>query len=571
MAEDRLNHLYQTATELYHAGDLAGAEKQARRVAKKVPKNANALNLLAVIVQQQGKIDEAIKLFSRVCALAPDQLQAHINLGNALREAGQHPEARRAYETALEHDPNFVAAKINLGTTLQESGDFKQALDHFSGATEIAPDYQPAHYNRGVCLRDMRRFDDALAALTRAIELNPADPGSYLERANVLSDMGRDDDAIIDIQTALRLRPNWPDAYGNWGSFLTNLDRHEEALEKFDKSLVLDPNNVTNVVNRGLACLAMGNLEQGWPAYLRRAESAAPFYAKFEHDLPEWAGQDICDQHVLVWTEQALGDQILYAGLMEEFAQLAGRVTWICPAKVSGLFRSAFAGLKNVEVTDQDLNDLPLGDYDFQASMIDLAAALRPSMSAFPAPAPYLRPDKNAARGLRKALHQRFGPETKLVGLSWASKNPLIGDGKTLDFDSLQPLLSLAGVQFINVQYGPAGEDFSGLPEDLRAKIWTVEDVDLNGLLEDSLNLLAALDLFITCSNTTAHLSSAAGLPTWILVPAGKARIWYWFLEGTQSPWYLKARLFRRQHRESWAATVGQVTRELESYLISDT
>lgn len=569
MAKDKLNQQYRAAVDCYHKGDLVGAEKLARKVAKRVPKDANALNLLAVVSQDLGKIDEAIRLFERVCQLAPEQLQAYINLGNALRKVGQLDKACRAFESALKHDPGFVAAKINLGATFQDLSKLESALRQFSDATEIAPDYQPAHYNKGVCLRDMRRFEEALNALTKSINLNPADPGSYLERANVLSDLDRDEEAISDIQTALRLRPNWPDAYGNWASFLTNLDRHDEALEKFDKSLALDPANMTNVVNKGLACLAMGDLEQGWPAYLKRAESTAPFYSKFEFDLPPLEVSNFSDKHILVWTEQGLGDQILYAGLIREFAALAGQVTWLCSAKAFELFRLSFADLANIRVANSDVEELQISQYDCQASMVDVAAILRPSMASFPPPAPYLKADSEATAAIRTDLKRQFGTDLKLVGISWASHNPLIGDGKTVPLEALEPVLRMPDVQFVDIQYGEFESDLSSLPANLRQNLTKVNSVDLNGSLLETLNLFSALDLVISCSNTTAHLAAAAGVPTWVLVPAGKARIWYWFLNSAASPWYSDTRLFRRTHGQSWSPSITEIEKSLDIYLKS--
>jgi hypothetical protein len=252
---------------------------------------------------------------------------------------------------------------------------------------------------------------------------------------------------------------------------------------------------------------------------------------------------------------------------MEEFAAQAGHVTWTCPTKVVELFRRSFQHLKNVNVTGESVADLELSEFDCHASMIDLAAAFRPSLSAFPKPKAYLNPDGDAVAQIRTSLRDRFGADTKFVGLSWASKNPLIGDGKSIPPNDLESLVNIPGIQFINVQYGPAAENLGVFAAHMGDKIHTVEGVDLNGALQDSLNLLAALDLFITCSNTTAHLSAAAGLPTWVLVPAGKARIWYWFLHGTDSPWYPNARLYRHNLGESWGAAISRIAESIKEVL----
>ena len=45
-----------------------------------------------------------------------------------------------------------------------------------------------------------------------------------------------------------------------------------------------------------------------------------------------------------------------------------------------------------------------------------------------------------------------------------------------------------------------------------------------------------ACDAVVTVSNTTAHLAGALGRPTWVMVPHGHARIWYWFRDQDESP-----------------------------------
>jgi len=74
---------------------------------------------------------------------------------------------------------------------------------------------------------------------------------------------------------------------------------------------------------------------------------------------------------------------------------------------------------------------------------------------------------------------------------------------------------------------------------------------------------VAAMDLVITISNTTAHFAGALGVPVWNMTPTGPGRIWYWFLEGESSPWYESMRLFRHRHDEGWGDVLGRVSNQL--------
>ena len=51
-------------------------------------------------------------------------------------------------------------------------------------------------------------------------------------------------------------------------------------------------------------------------------------------------------------------------------------------------------------------------------------------------------------------------------------------------------------------------------------------------------NLLKNLDLFVTVSNSTAHLASALGVKTLLIKPPNHASFHYWNYENGKTPWY---------------------------------
>ena len=71
----------------------------------------------------------------------------------------------------------------------------------------------------------------------------------------------------------------------------------------------------------------------------------------------------------------------------------------------------------------------------------------------------------------------------------------------------------------------------------------------------------------MTVSNTTAHLAGALGRPTWVFVPFGNARIWYWFKDRPESPWYPRLRLCRQHNGQSWGDLIGSAAAEISSFL----
>ena len=75
------------------AGDLTQAETLYRQVLKVEPWSLNALYLLAVVCQIQGRVEESIVLYQRVMQLKPDIAEVQNNLGTAYASLGRMPEA----------------------------------------------------------------------------------------------------------------------------------------------------------------------------------------------------------------------------------------------------------------------------------------------------------------------------------------------------------------------------------------------------------------------------------------------------------------------------------------------
>ena len=54
------------------------------------------------------------------------------------------------------------------------------------------------------------------------------------------------------------------------------------------------------------------------------------------------------------------------------------------------------------------------------------------------------------------------------------------------------------------------------------------------------------LDLFITVSNSTAHLAGALGVKTILIKPFNQATFHYWNQPTNKTPWYSNVELFER-------------------------
>ena len=86
------------------------------------------------------------------------------------------------------------------------------------------------------------------------------------------------------------------------------------------------------------------------------------------------------------------------------------------------------------------------------------------------------------------------------------------------------------------------------------------DKIDLFNDFEKIAALLKNIDLFITVSNSTAHLAGALGVPTWLIKPKNHAVFHYWNQPKNQTPWYNSINLF--EYKDSWAETINQIKNE---------
>jgi ADP-heptose:LPS heptosyltransferase len=195
---------------------------------------------------------------------------------------------------------------------------------------------------------------------------------------------------------------------------------------------------------------------------------------------------------------------------------------------------------------------------DYQIGLADTAKWLRRSFSEFPRHSGYLKADRYMADLLR-AKYTAGRIEKPLVGISWRTiQSAKVSTQKTIPLDRWGPILSLPGVTFVSLQYGECEEELRAA--ELEFGIRIIRDDAVNAMLDlDSLAAqVAAMDLVISTSNTTAHIAGALNVPTWTFVPQGYGSFWHWFLERTDSPWYPSVRLLRQTSRGDWQSALDK-------------
>lgn len=156
--------------ELYQRGDLPGAVGAAREVVRAQPKMPAGRELLAFVLQESDRVDEAIE---QLRPLPSTSSQTQLAL--LLTESGKPDQAIAVLgpRVAKEQDPDMLNA---YGIALSQTGRAAEAVQQFQRVLAVDPNNAPAYQNLGITALRTNDAQTAEQQLTRALQLNPRLP-----------------------------------------------------------------------------------------------------------------------------------------------------------------------------------------------------------------------------------------------------------------------------------------------------------------------------------------------------------------------------------------------------------
>jgi tetratricopeptide (TPR) repeat protein len=519
------------------------------------PTTAELFGARADALAALGHLEEALASYDRAVADGKGSVDDWCNRGNVLTDLNRCAEAAESFGRSIALAPDFAAAHYNRGTALGRLRQYEQAIADFDNAIALNPDYMEAHNNRANALDESGRTEEALASVDRALAIDSSYRDALVTRSVILRKLGRAAEALVTCDRALSIEPDNPDALTVRGDILIGLERFDDAIAAFDKLIALDPGNVAAPWNKSLLCLGLGRFQEGWALYRHRWGGAKGLDPR-PYPQPAWDGGRL-DGPLLVWGEQGLGDEILHAGILPEVMARTSPIVFEAEPRLVPLFRRSFPTIKVIELRPE----LYEGPVAAQVPLGELGRFFRDGWQSFPKrERGYLVADEARATALRERL--THGGRA-VIGLSWISKAPTGGEAKSARLADFEVLLRRPGYRFVDLQYGDTRTEREGVERDFGAEVEHLADIDNTNDLDGLAALTSACDAVVTVSNTTAHLAGALGRPTWVMVPYGQARIWYWFRDKDRSPWYPRVRVLRQARAQPWSDLIEVIAGEV--------
>lgn len=517
--------------------------------------------------------DAASSAFRQATVLAPGETIALYGVGfTALRRENWKASARVlgwASVAARQDTTPRVITEVHLarGISLRSGGFAENATNCFRRAALMEPHNPGVHANharghaRGHAMGHARELD-ASARARMAGWATIAAPGSAdywngLGLARV--DAGDPSGAAKAYRHALVLAPDHPHGWNNLAILHKRGDKTGRAVLEFARARVLNPGDVEILLNLGRNLLLTGDLVRGWECLEApwRWSGLRPRGGGFA--LPIWNGQPLPEGRLLLWSEEKIGEELMFSTLLEDVARLArAPVTVLCNPRIADLLSLA---LPEFDIRGWDLVAPPptrVADHVACYPLEFVGRFVRRAFSDFPAPRPILKRRSPPSE-------QRRGGVPR-VGIHWRSVNPFVGEEKSTSLVDWEPVLSVPNIEFISLQYGPVTAEISDARQRFGQAPTIPAGIDQLTDMHAFTELVAGLDLVICVSSTSAHVAGSLGLPCWVLLPRGAGLSWFWFEERGDSPWYPGCRLYRQDAVGKWDSVLERVARDLATW-----
>ena len=543
----------------YQNGELGASEKIARSTIKEHPDFLLGWKILAAICQRTGRLQTAIDTYRHAIKLDPGDAEAHNNLGVALRNTNSLDEAEASYKQALTLRPGYPEAHNNLGALQKQKGQTLMAEASFREAIALKPDYSGALTNLGGLLQGDGRLEEAEAVLGLALKLQPDSAAATNTLGLVLKDLGRLLEAETAFRRATELDPNDSDAFHNLGFMLQELGRIDEAIDFSQAAIRLKPGFSNAHLNLGMTFLRDKTFDRGFELFEWRWKTEQYLGQKYSGGRPRWNGE--FGKSILVWSEQGIGDFLMFATVIEELYEKSFKVIVSCDERLCALLRRSFP---------TDLEFVPQGadfdgGFDYEIPIGSLPLFFRKNLSQFKrASGQFLKPNPVAVGMLRRRLLE-VNPRGA-IGISWrgGTKRNRFRD-RDIELSVLAESLADLGLTLVSLQYGSTSEEIGALRKSHGIEVFEFPDIDNFNDIDDLAALISACDQVVCIDNSISHLAGALGQKAAVMLPFSAD--WRWGSNARTSYWHNSLSLWRQEAIFDWDSVLSRLRQKLKREL----
>ncbi len=231
------NH-FNKGVEHYDSQEYAKAVEEYKLALRGNPDNSFAMYNLAVVYQDQGKTDQAEKLYHDILKITEDTF-SRINLAGIHYDKGNSDEAFKQLEIATNKNPDSAHPLSILGEFKEREGKLAEAEQKYLKALSIDNRHAPTHYRLGRLHLKRGKFAQGIEHLKQSIDLEMENP-VYLETLGAEYERSGDYlEAVNYFERVSVLQPNRLEIYVKLGDLYKKEKMFQEALSRYWSALAL--------------------------------------------------------------------------------------------------------------------------------------------------------------------------------------------------------------------------------------------------------------------------------------------------------------------------------------------
>ncbi len=568
----------------YAEGNKLSAYKKFKKIYLQNNKNINMRFNLAVMQQELGFLDEAevnykslIKnnsdlksktnlyilyfskeLFGEALNIIKDLEKENSTLTQIYQDKAYALFRLKNYEASinvckkiLNKENKNIKVLNTLGLSYLSIKKYKEANNIFLKAIKIDTNNIEVLNSLGRLNHEIRNSKDAEVYFLKALKINPKIFETLNNIAGFYLEEGEYNKALKFYKHAESIRPKNSIVINNIAKTYLSIGKIKNAENYCRKALILE--NENSDINKTLALILLRkyDFKKAWMHFDGRL-GLSDFISKnttldfVKNKLPKNNSINI-NSKILVLREQGVGDELLYGTMYSDLFNKYNNVIIESDPRLIDLFKNSFRKVdcnKFVELGYHSKNKNSIEKFDYVIYAGSLGRYFRKSRESF-SNTPYLKKINNYRnKELDSIIESHKGLK---IGLSWKSFKNRYAKEKSLELDNFDLIFKKENSIFFNLQYGDINNEINLFNKRNNKKLITLKNLDLFNDFNGLANLLSKLDIFITVSNSTAHLAGALGVKTLLIKTANHAAYHYWDYEDGKTPWYNSLQIINKK------------------------
>ena len=519
---------------------------------EKEPFEASFYLNLSVSLQKVNKVTEALSMlhFAKILSLK-DQLIDY-QLAKLNTDLKNYFEADLIYKDLIRRKPIRKDILYDYYTNLIKFKKENEAISLIEN--ENNDDKNDTLLSiLGFAYFKLNKFNLAKLNFLKAIKINKNNDNAQTNLGNCYEALGLINQAEDCHEKSLKINPNNIMAINNLAAISFYKGDINNAEKLYISSIAVNDKNYEAKYSLAQCQLAKFNYKEGWSNFNFRWLSNNFNSLEFKSRLPKFVMKSE-KKNLLLWSEQGLGDQILFIRFLKDLKPIINNLYIEIDKRLHPIIERLYPNInfynKNISLDHSIIDSqMPLGDLGL-LFVQDNSYFLKNNKS-------YISSNLK----INKEFQSKINFKTQLIcGVSWISKNKNIGINKSLTLEILKPILSIPNITFLDLQYNDTSKEREDFYNDNGIQIHKIKEVDNFNDINALTSLIDICDFVITVSNTNAHLSGALGKETFLLLPKGKGKLWYWSAKNEKSIWYKSIKIIEQISPGSWDNVINKIS-----------